>query len=278
MDIGGRTIYVKEDGSMYARQKNGSILFGEISKCKNCNKEYFLANTHKKHGKCIYCSNSCADEAWSKRNLDILHKELQVTKSILIGNQLVYLGQNGKAFIVLKYKRGKQVRERKFYGQIKKCPGCNNDFFAQSRYEASNKQGGKYCSKDCFMKFGFSGSKHARWKGGTRNRTGYVQIHSPGHPRADKQGYVFQHHIAAEKQIGRNLKKHEVVHHIDGGRANNSIENLIVFNDFQHKSFHNRFSELAYEFINEKSPHLVGKYLEFLKRIGNELREKDGIR
>lgn len=42
-------------------------------------------------------------------------------------------------------------------------------------------------------------------------------------------GCVYKHIIQAEKKLGRFLRDGEVVHHIDGNKTNNKIENLIVF-------------------------------------------------
>jgi len=40
--------------------------------------------------------------------------------------------------------------------------------------------------------------------------------------------YVFEHHLVMEQSIGRFLKMHELVHHIDGNRLNNDISNLYL--------------------------------------------------
>lgn len=48
-----------------------------------------------------------------------------------------------------------------------------------------------------------------------------------------------EHRTAAEKKIGRKLKKGEVVHHIDGNKRNNEPDNLIIFkNQAQHVKWH----------------------------------------
>lgn len=57
------------------------------------------------------------------------------------------------------------------------------------------------------------GSQHRNWKGGTRYNNGYVQIYSPGHPRAH-DNYVFEHILIAERALGRLLdKKHHGLLH-----------------------------------------------------------------
>ena len=53
----------------------------------------------------------------------------------------------------------------------------------------------------------------------------------PKHPSADSNGYVFQHRLVAEIQLGRFLHQGEEVHHRDHNRSNNAPNNLVVFPD-----------------------------------------------
>lgn len=75
-----------------------------------------------------------------------------------------------------------------------------------------------------------SGEKHPDWKGGrTIDRHGYVLAYYPNHPRARMGRYVFEHRLVMEKHLGRYLTHTEVVHHKNGVKADNRLENLELF-------------------------------------------------
>lgn len=51
----------------------------------------------------------------------------------------------------------------------------------------------------------------------------------PNHPHADNKGYVPQHRLRMEAHLGRTLLLTEIIHHINGIRDDNRIENLMLF-------------------------------------------------
>jgi hypothetical protein len=74
------------------------------------------------------------------------------------------------------------------------------------------------------------GERHYAWKGRTVDKDGYILVHVKGHPNSRKHThYIFEHRLVMEAHLGRLLERHEVVHHKDGNKQNNAIENLQLF-------------------------------------------------
>jgi len=49
---------------------------------------------------------------------------------------------------------------------------------------------------------------------------------------------VREHRYLIELKIGRKLLSNEIVHHIDGDKKNNSLDNLIIITRSEHKKLH----------------------------------------
>lgn len=54
----------------------------------------------------------------------------------------------------------------------------------------------------------------------------------------EKIKYIREHRYVMEKHIGRKLKPYELVHHKDGNKINNSIENLEIMSFSAHSTHH----------------------------------------
>jgi hypothetical protein len=59
------------------------------------------------------------------------------------------------------------------------------------------------------------------------SQQGYIYLEAPGHPRgARMRGFVFEHIVVMEEMLGRYLYPGESVHHRNGVKDDNRVENL----------------------------------------------------
>lgn len=69
-----------------------------------------------------------------------------------------------------------------------------------------------------------------------------------------------EHRYIMEQQIGRRLRKDEVVHHIDGNKKNNELSNLQLMTRKEHSSLHWNRSSLSEELNRQRSKKLKSRY------------------
>lgn len=87
------------------------------------------------------------------------------------------------------------------------------------------------------------GNQSPNYKGGTTRDRGYVSVWAPDHPNANSKGYVREHRLVMANHIGRSLTDDEDVHHVNGIKDDNRIENL----ELMKKSDHTREHHLGKE-------------------------------
>ena len=95
--------------------------------------------------------------------------------------------------------------------------GCDNDAIKRG-----------WCNKH-YTRWRLKGSptapKHRAAKR-RRDSAGYVRVMVEGHPNAGADGRVPEHRYVMEQSLGRLLIPNETVHHINGVRDDNRLENL----------------------------------------------------
>lgn len=114
-----------------------------------------------------------------------------------------------------------EVRRTEYPEGHKKCLYCKNDFYWCKAMIESRPNGLKFCSKKCWQSYvkefpktfiddaGYIGSRHGR-----------------------------MHRRIMENHLGRTLPKNEHVHHINGNKQDNRLENLMVLPISEHMKFH----------------------------------------
>lgn len=77
---------------------------------------------------------------------------------------------------------------------------------------------------------------------GWYKENGYIMRKVNNHPKQNKRGYVAEHRLIYEKYLGRFLDSKEVIHHINGNREDNRLENLqLSIENSEHiKKYHNK--------------------------------------
>ena len=82
------------------------------------------------------------------------------------------------------------------------------------------------------------------YRGITKHTSGYIKIWSPNHPNKDSKNYVFEHRLVMEYYLkimfdeDIYIPDYMDVHHINGIKDDNRIQNLELISKVQHGIFH----------------------------------------
>lgn len=185
--------------------------------CKNCGKE--KQAKYKSHIK-KFCSHQCANEYYWKQ------KEKKVTKIICVNCGKEFKVKSSDYRLThggVKYCSKKCVGEALRTGSVVQCKQCGKEFYSTRN---------EFCSPKCASDYK---SEHSTHKTYTEN--GYIIEHKRGY---NKKGNAKQHRLVIEEHLGRRLFPDEVVHHINGDKTDNRIENLVVMSRKEHSKLHRK--------------------------------------
>lgn len=95
----------------------------------------------------------------------------------------------------------------------------------------------------------------------------YVYITKPDHPNAQADGRIKRSRLVMSKYLGRALKISEQVHHINGKKSDDRIENLVIMERSAHSSLHMK---------GDKHPRYKENRTKICPQCGKTIIRKNG--
>ena len=203
--------------------------------CVVCSKPFHVFKSTMRRKK--YCSKDCREVITHIEAKCINCGEVfKVARSKYEGLHLKFKCCSTKCYDILSEKKKEEINNRHTYV----CSACNKIFSGRRRGKTEL----KFCSQDCSRSY-MRGDCSPSYRTGTTVVTqGYIAI---------KVGekYILEHRLIMEEFLGRKLKPREVVHHKDGNKLNNNLDNLEVMDTAEHSKLHNK--RRLYESAKQKT-------------------------
>lgn len=161
-----------------------------------------------------------------------------------------------------------------------RCDNCSIEF-SKVRNGQYNADAKSYC-KSCISKIGLNklaslAGYQSKVKNTFEPKVGTIVVDKDGYPqiyigknypyRTGGYRHIREHQYIMEMHLKRRLEKGEVVHHIDGDKKNNNIDNLYLTTIEEHNKLHAESESILFELYKQGIvifDKAAGRY--FLKR------------
>lgn len=187
----------------------------------------------KSHGKYIYAPCVvCGQPRWTafsvKGNQPRTSKCLSCSIKLMHERNRLNIPPKGEPYVgEIRYGREiPSLKDHKHKYIYARCPDCEKERWVSYRYNPNMLSRCQPCSAKLQV-----GENAPRWKGGRiKHSEGYVELKLyPDDfffPMANANGYVAEHRLVMAKHLNRCLLPWEIVHHKNGTRDDNRLENL----------------------------------------------------
>jgi predicted RNA-binding Zn-ribbon protein involved in translation (DUF1610 family) len=150
-----------------------------------------------------------------------------------------------------KIRNGKEIltKSKKVLHHFK-CNNCGKEF-TRSKNGKMRETDTHFCS-DCphysLAASKSSLSKHKKYvQKGYKTDRGYKEIYVGEKYPYRESKWIREHIVVMENHIGKRIPKGMVVHHIDGNKSNNNLENLLLCTVKEHNKCHAVIERLVFD-------------------------------